>query len=110
MAEINRFTVHFDEDGLAEPKTEDTRFLLFECVRELLFNAHKHSGAGEASVRMTRSSGNGIVIEVSDKGKGFYPEITREIGGGRSSFGLYSIKQRLSHISGRMEIDTAPGK
>jgi signal transduction histidine kinase len=61
-------------------------------------------------VSTTRSSGNGIVIEVSDKGKVLDPEITREIEAGRSSFGFFSIQQHLSHIPGRMEIDTAPGK
>ncbi len=43
MREKNRFTVELDADSEAEPVNEDVRLFLFEAVRELLFNAVKHS-------------------------------------------------------------------
>ncbi len=97
--------------GLSLPENvriegEDLRILLFEAVRELLFNVVKHSGVHEAYLRMTRSNGD-IEVVVSDEGRGFDPAKvaagpTSEVG-----FGLYSIRERLDLMGGRMEIRTA---
>lgn len=55
----------------AEPSLGDeAKALLFGAVRELLFNAVKHSGVKEATVRM-RQSEQGLQIAVEDKGVGF---------------------------------------
>ena len=43
MQEKNQFTVELVADSDAEPANEDVRLFLFEAVRELLFNAVKHS-------------------------------------------------------------------
>ena len=49
MQEKNQFTVELVTDRDAEPVNEDVRLFLFEAVRELCFNAVKHSGVAKAT-------------------------------------------------------------
>jgi CheY-like chemotaxis protein len=84
---------------------DDTKILLFEAVRELLYNAVKHSGAPGARVRLHRR-GDSIHIAVSDDGEGFDPAAA--IGSG--CYGLFSVRERLSLVGGELRIDSAPGQ
>jgi PAS domain S-box-containing protein len=97
-------------DADAEPDGEDLCALLFQCVRELLFNVLKHAGVGTACVRMGRFDGDQVRIEVEDEGTGFEPAQLQVEGIPSEGFGLYSIRQRVSLVGGRMEVDSAPGK
>jgi signal transduction histidine kinase len=109
MAEKNNFEVRVRSDDRAEPAAEDARFLLFECVRELLFNAFKHSGGKSATVAARLTPDSRIEIVVEDKGRGFDPAQLRTGGKGVSTFGLFSVQERLMHIGGSVSIETAPG-
>lgn len=110
MAEKNRFTVHVHADESAEPHCEEHRFLLFECARELLFNAFKHAGVASASVEVARIDGDWITMTVEDQGDGVDFEELRHRNSDHVSFGLFSIQQRLMHIGGSMEIASTPGE
>ncbi len=92
-----------------ERTADEINILLFQSIRELLFNVVKHAGVRIARVEVTRTDGS-IEVEVADDGVGFDPS-RLESGGSRSvGMGLFSINERLSHLGGRMEIETAPGK
>jgi PAS domain S-box-containing protein len=110
MSQKHGFTVNFTSDGRAEPLREEMRFLLFECVRELLLNAVKHSGVREASVTLERRDEDSLRIVVQDKGRGFDPAALAARGPADATFGLFSIQQRLAHFSGDVRIDSAPDK
>jgi signal transduction histidine kinase len=89
---------------------EDVKVLLFESVRELLFNAVKHANVSSVTVNLGQVEGNALRITVSDAGTGFDPaslKLAGQIGGG---FGLFSIRERLDLIGGNLEIDSSPGK
>ncbi len=51
--------------------------LLFQLVRELLFNVVKHAGVTHAHVSLAHVN-NSIRIDVSDEGQGFDPEVVRK--------------------------------
>ncbi|MBN1918081.1 MAG: PAS domain S-box protein [Verrucomicrobia bacterium] len=108
--EKNPFVVEVRSDRRAEPATEEVRVLLFECVRELLFNALKHSGAPRAVVTAVRTRDNHIRIVVEDEGRGFDPETLRIRTSSAATFGLFSVRERLAHIGGVLQIETSPGK
>ncbi len=110
MFEKNHFRVNLRSDNHAEPATEEMRFLLFECARELLFNAVKHADVSEAHVTLLRTRDGHIRLIVRDEGKGFDPDLLKKRSAGEASFGLFSIQQRLTHLCGDMRIATAPGK
>jgi len=102
--------VQVEADANAEPDGEDLQALLFQCVRELLFNIVKHAGVERAFVRMGLFDGEQVRIEVEDEGTGFDPGQLPAEGIPSEGFGLYSIRQRLSLVGGRAEVDSAPGE
>ena len=59
-----------------DPSPEELTILLFQSVRELLFNVVKHAGVREARVEVAQLRGR-IRVEVSDKGVGFNPNQLR---------------------------------
>ncbi|MCE5185259.1 MAG: PocR ligand-binding domain-containing protein [Planctomycetaceae bacterium] len=110
MRIVHQFEVRLHADRSAEPINEEIRVLVFECARELLFNALKHSGVLEASVTLARTGDNRIELTVSDEGKGFDPAVLNNRRSSEITFGLFSIRQRLAHLGGLLEVDTAPGR
>jgi signal transduction histidine kinase len=109
MQEKHGLTVDLTSTDTVTPETEDVRVLLFQTVRELLFNVVKHAQVMTASVHVSRLDGQ-IQIVVSDNGVGFDPAQLRQAGSSGSGFGLFSIRERLDLLGGRMEMESAPGK
>lgn len=99
--------LHAAEDLSME--REDFRILLFEAVRELLFNVAKHAGVHEARVGL-KHRGENFEVTVSDKGKGFDPVKISARPVSKCGLGLYSIGERLDLLGGKLEIEAAQGK
>ena len=91
------------------PSPGELSVLLFRIVRELLVNVAKHARAREARVRL-RGDAATIRIEVIDDGVGFDPGRALAPQGRSDGFGLFSIRDRLRFIGGRLELDSAPGR
>ena len=99
---------HLELDEEAEPAETEVKALLFECIRELLFNVVKHSGASQAEVvlRRVRPAGDRLRIRVADHGCGFDPDAAEVAGAG---FGLLSIRERVGALGGEMRLESIPG-
>jgi len=108
MREKHHFTVDFSVETLPE-LPEDMKILVFESLRELLLNALKHSKARRARVSLQQVNGAGLRIAVSDEGTGFDPSRLKPVGE-EGGFGLFTIRERMGLIGGRLEIDSAPSK
>jgi signal transduction histidine kinase len=91
------------------PLAEDVRALLFESVRELLFNVVKHSHVGSVTVTMRRVGAH-VRVSVADCGVGFDPAAIRPADQAGGGFGLFSIRERLDLVGGRFEVESAPGR
>jgi signal transduction histidine kinase len=85
------------------------RILLFQAVRELLFNVIKHAGVDRATVNLDDADGL-LIVRVSDDGAGFDVEEARQRHEATGGFGLFSVRERLSLFGGRLEIISAPGR
>jgi PAS domain S-box-containing protein len=105
MFDKHGLTVDLQVEAAAEPSAEEMRVLLFEAVRELLFNVVKHSKTNRARVRMAPLSDTQLEIVVSDAGVGFDPQAVEAALPG---FGLSNFRQRLELLGARLEIDSAP--
>ena len=71
-AEKYHLAVELDADPAAVPDSEAMTLLLFQSVRELLFNMVKHAQVHAARVEVRRQDGH-LQIVVSDQGVGFDP-------------------------------------
>jgi len=95
----------------AEPESEQVRTLLFECARELLFNVVKHAQTKEASVTVKMSAKGLLSLIVIDRGKGFDSlELSADKRKTETSFGLFSIRERLSFIGGLLNVRSTVGE
>jgi PAS domain S-box-containing protein len=104
--EIHR---EFETDGLEKPIRDEIRVLLFTAVRELLVNVVKHSGATRVKVTVRRTD-ESISIHVADDGRGFdASRYSYHIAEARG-FGLFSIRERLQSLGGRMEVRSQAGR
>ncbi len=90
--------------------SENLRVLLFESVRELLFNVVKHARATSARIELARQDGDSLRISVSDRGVGFDSEPLKRGLAQSDGFGLFSISERLELIGGRLEMESLPGQ
>lgn len=110
MGEKHGLAVECDFEFPVEPTAEHYGVLVFQAVRELLFNVIKHSGAQTA--RLVGRSGDGwLRLTVVDDGRGFEPdEVPRRPSAEETSFGLFSIRERLEVLNGALEIESQPGE
>jgi PAS domain S-box-containing protein len=116
MQEQHGLRIELDAEGSFAIPDEEMQVLLFNCVRELLFNIVKHAGVNQATVALRRSNAD-IRIEVRDAGKGFnvaaiaQPNIDNvdEDKHLQKSFGLPTLQHRLSLFGGHMDIKSEPG-
>lgn len=84
--------------------------LLFRAIRELLFNIVKHADATNVSVSIANENED-IRILIKDNGVGFEAaDNVTQIGNNDWGFGLFSIRERLSHLGGYLDVDSTPGK
>lgn len=88
---------------------EDVKILVFESVRELLFNTAKHADVSKARVSLEQVDGSKMHICISDKGAGFDPTRLKPAGDPGAGFGLFSIRERIGLIGGSLYIVSSPG-
>ena len=101
----HELTVHFEKPRGEELKLpEEQGLLLFQSVRELLFNVIKHSGANEAVLSLVQQDGK-LRIDVCDGGRGF--DVLAHMRHGHSaSLGLFSIRERMQSLGGSFELES----
>ncbi len=88
--------------------SEEVRIVLFRNLRELLTNVVKHAKAGQVDITLTATK-DILKIEVRDDGVGFDPAAVDEACS-EKHFGIFSVREQLAHLGGRMEIRSAPGR
>ena len=108
--ETCRLVVDVEADPKVEAGSEDLRILLFEATRELLFNVVKHARTGNARVTMAACDASELQIVVSDDGAGFNPAEPKRGTAMATGFGLFSIRERLELLGGRMTVDATLGR
>lgn len=77
---------------------------LFRIVQEALSNALRHSKATELDIKLLHPP-DGIRLSIRDNGVGFDLDDKK-----LASYGLVSMKERVSEIGGTLSVITAPGR
>jgi signal transduction histidine kinase len=97
------FKIDLHDDGAGQPLEEATRALVFRAARELLMNVIKHARTGRASVSLTRTDQQ-LVIVVEDRGIGCDPRRVSERAAG---FGLLSVREQVRRLGGMLDVESA---
>lgn len=80
------------------------RYLLLRIAQEALFNAWKHSQAGQVTVRLTRHNDT-LDLLIADDGVGFDP---LQVPAGH--FGLDGIRARAGILGAKLNVTSNPGQ
>jgi PAS domain S-box-containing protein len=88
---------------------DDVSFFLFKSIRELLFNVIKHARADRIKVSVRREE-NSIRISIQDDGVGFDFSKVQFSVNSLSGFGLFSMRERMEHFGGNLDVKSKPGK
>jgi signal transduction histidine kinase len=90
---------------IPERLPHDVALCLFRIAQEGLRNVARHAGASRAEVCLRRLNG-GLQLSVTDNGVGFDPARHRT----RTSLGHGSMRQRVYHLGGIIDIHSSPGR
>ena len=102
-------SVDLQVDEAVHLEAEELKICLFRAAQELLLNVAKHARVKSARVRLWRDGTGEVRLEVSDAGTGFDPVALRVSESTGSSFGLFSLRERVAMLGGRLEIQSAKG-
>jgi len=108
MREQHGLSTEFRGDGQSKPLDNNVRVLLFQAVRELLVNVAKHAQARNVTVS-TQMAGDEIRVDVEDDGVGFDVSQAGSHDYKTGGFGLFSIRERLGHIGGYLNVESKRG-
>jgi PAS domain S-box-containing protein len=108
FATNHRFEVALHVDEPFPPLDEETKIFLFSVIRELLFNAVKHSGRQRAEVALSIDEAGKVCVTVADTGNGLNPAVL-DSAEDATGLGLFGIRERIAALGGSLQIDSAPG-
>ncbi len=109
MAQRHGLCVQVEATPLRTRLDEDLRAMLFQAVRELLFNVVKHAGSREATVTVGLAERR-LTLRVEDAGHGFPKESAEPKPRSEGGLGLFSLRERLESIGGTMDLRSTPGR
>lgn len=86
--------------------SHDSEVAIFRVVQESLTNIHRHSGAANANIRISRSNRE-VCVRIEDDGKGISPEKIREMASaGTPGVGIRGMRERIRQLGGTLQIDS----
>ncbi len=83
----------------------DERGLLYNSIKELLFNVIKHAKTQHAHVSISREI-DSIQVQVCDDGIGFSIDDLQSTIIAKQSFGLFSIRERIEFLGGTFHCES----
>lgn len=109
FCEDQELRIIFENSDEPKPLSSHIKILLYRSIREILINIIKHAKAKVVNVALSRVD-DSIKIVVKDDGKGFDMSEFYSKSGGTRGFGLFSVRERLTHIGGVFDIQSGKGK
>ncbi len=102
-----RLVVEYQVSGSMVRLDSDLALALYRIAQEALTNVVKHARAAHVKVRLHLAP-TSVRLEVRDDGRGF--DATRLGAERRAGLGLASMRERMDHLHGRLELRSRPGK
>jgi two-component system sensor histidine kinase UhpB len=82
---------------------DDAQLVVYRVAQEALNNAARHSGAARVEVRLRRTDGGGVALEVADDGRGFAFDQSER------GLGIAGMRERALLVGGELTIESRPG-
>jgi len=95
-------------EGLDERLPAEIETAAYRIIQEALTNVGKHAGSATCRVSLSRLE-RVLLIAVEDDGIGFDPSLP-ESSRTRRGLGLIGLRERASHLRGRVQLCSAPGQ
>lgn len=87
---------------------EQTRIVVFDAARELLFNVVKHAGVREADLALAVTTDGRVRVTVDDRGRGFEGAADGD-DAPRPGFGLANLEHRVRLLRGTVSVTSRRG-
>ena len=87
----------------------DVELAAYRITQEALNNALQHAQAQKILIEITCSV-KGLLLVISDDGRGFSPPEPMEILTQTGRYGLIGIRERVGQLGGTVHLDSEPGK
>jgi signal transduction histidine kinase len=101
---LHRIPLKLTHRSVPESIPFEVSLCLYRVTQECLNNVAKHSGARKVTVAI-RGDKDGILLSVTDNGKGFDPGLLAD----QSGLGIVGIRERVRLVDGTVSIDSRPG-
>ena len=96
-------------DNVDDMFSADAQISIYRVVQEWLNNVVKHAQAATARLSVRKDS-QWIRIILEDDGVGFDYSAVMSQAGGKPTFGLTNLRERIHLLGGILKIDSPPGK
>lgn len=97
------------EDSLRS-LADEVRVLFLKAIREILVNIVKHAEARNVEIAL-RLEEDDIVVTITDDGIGFEMPAEPQFSlTGHHGLGLFTVRERLTHLNGHFSINSKPGQ
>jgi two-component system, NarL family, sensor histidine kinase UhpB len=90
-------------DGTFVDLADDPQLVVYRVAQEALNNAARHSDAKRVTVLLRRDADGGVVLEVSDDGRGFAFDDSER------GLGIGGMRERALLVGGELTIESRPG-
>ncbi|MFP4532008.1 MAG: PAS domain S-box protein [Desulfobacterales bacterium] len=100
-------SVHTRFSGEIDRSDMDRNIILYRSISELFSNTLKHAGADTIFISMDHQE-RLLQVDFRDNGIGFDGDHIKTPAHGDDGFGLFDIREKLQHLGGILEIETAP--
>ncbi len=100
---------HFEANKLPRSLPDETNIVIYRIVSELVRNVERHSHARRLKLTLAQFHDQ-IHITIEDDGVGFDAASLAQNFRATDGFGLFSTREQLEHLGGRLEIKSAPGQ
>lgn len=106
----NRLNIYsnFEAVGLEEKLSPQIETAFYRIVQEALNNIAKHAQADRVEVSLVKKD-SWIYASIHDNGKGFDLDKVLHPGSPEGGFGIIGIKERVSLLGGKIDIQSRPG-
>jgi signal transduction histidine kinase len=94
--------VRMTAEGVPDDLPDEHKTCIFRVVQEALNNCARHAQAHTVRVQV-QSKDETIFVSIQDDGIGFDAKLLRGLG-------QVGMEERVAHVGGRFQIDSAPGR